>query len=101
MPASRCRRAYDHRLCDLAREKGDPTLFCDFGVSRSTTATRNPTQEWTAQQLRNATIEAPKILLRDRDDKFRASFDRVAKLKKDGNRFSPSGAQAARRSIAR
>jgi transposase InsO family protein len=43
-------------------------------------ASRNPTQAWTAQQLRNATMdgEAPKILLRDRDDKFGASFDRVA-----------------------
>jgi transposase InsO family protein len=46
-----------------------------------TAACRNPTQEWTAQQLRNATMDgdAPKILLRDRDDKFGASFDRVAK----------------------
>jgi transposase InsO family protein len=44
-------------------------------------ACRNPTQEWTAQQLRNATMDgaAPKILLRDRDDKFGASFDHVAK----------------------
>ena len=44
-------------------------------------ACRNPTQEWTTQQLRNATMDgdAPKILLRDRDDKFGASFDRVAK----------------------
>ena len=35
-------------------------------------ATRHPTQAWTAQQLRNATMdgEAPAILLRDRDDKF-------------------------------
>src|ERR1039457_6114067 len=43
-------------------------------------ACRNPTQEWTTQQLRNATMdgEAPKILLRDRDGKFGASFDRVA-----------------------
>jgi len=43
-------------------------------------ACRNPTQEWTTQQLRNATIdgETPKILLRDRDDKFGASFNRVA-----------------------
>ena len=43
-------------------------------------ACRNPTQEWTTQQLRNATMdgEAPEILLRDRDDKFGASFDRVA-----------------------
>ena len=45
-----------------------------------TAACRNPTQEWTTQQLRNATMdgEAPKILLRDRDGKFGASFDRVA-----------------------
>jgi len=45
-----------------------------------TAACRHPTQEWTAQQLRNATMdgEAPKILVRDRDDKFGATFDRVA-----------------------
>ncbi len=44
-----------------------------------TAACRHPTQEWTTQQLRNATMdgESPKILLRDRDDKFGASFDRV------------------------
>jgi hypothetical protein len=43
-------------------------------------ATRNPTQEWTAQQLRNATMDgdAPRFLLRDRDDKFGSAFDRVA-----------------------
>jgi len=43
-------------------------------------ATRNPTQEWTAQQLRNATMDgsAPKFLIRDRDEKFGAIFDRVA-----------------------
>ena len=43
-------------------------------------ACRNPTQEWTTQQLRNATMngEAPKILLSDRDDGFGASFERVA-----------------------
>jgi putative transposase len=44
-------------------------------------ACRNPTQEWTAQHLRNATMDGdlPKILLRDRDGKFGASFDRAAK----------------------
>jgi transposase InsO family protein len=43
-------------------------------------ATRNPTQEWTAQQLRNATMDgvAPRFLIRDRDEKFGATFDRVA-----------------------
>jgi putative transposase len=32
--------------------------------------TRSPTQQWTAQQLRNATMngEAPKFFIRDRDD---------------------------------
>jgi len=44
-------------------------------------ACRHPTQEWTTQQLRNATMDgqAPKILLRDRDDKYGPSFDRAAK----------------------
>ncbi len=43
-------------------------------------ATRNPTQAWTAQQLRNATMDgdAPAVLLRDRDDKFGPEFDRAA-----------------------
>jgi len=43
-------------------------------------ATRNPTQDWTAQQLRNATMEglAPRFLIRDRDEKFGSTFDRVA-----------------------
>lgn len=44
------------------------------------TATRNPTQQWTAQQLRNATMDGsgPRFLIRDRDEKFGAKFDRVA-----------------------
>jgi len=43
-------------------------------------ATRNPTQQWTAQQLRNATVDrsAPRFLIRDRDEKFGGNFDRVA-----------------------
>jgi hypothetical protein len=43
-------------------------------------ATRHPTQAWTAQQLRNATMDGdvPAVLLRDRDDKFGPMFDRVA-----------------------
>jgi putative transposase len=43
-------------------------------------ATRHPTQAWTAQRLRNATMDgdAPAVLLRDRDDKFGPAFDRAA-----------------------
>src|SRR5215475_1802727 len=43
-------------------------------------ATRHPTQAWTAQQLRNATMDgdAPAVLLRDRDDKFGPAVDRAA-----------------------
>jgi hypothetical protein len=42
--------------------------------------TRAPTQQWTAQQLRNATPfgQGPKFIIRDHDDKFGAVFDRVA-----------------------
>jgi hypothetical protein len=43
--------------------------------------TRAPTQAWTAQQLRNATPfeQGPQFIMRDRDDKFGAVFDRVAR----------------------
>jgi putative transposase len=42
--------------------------------------TRAPTQAWTAQPLRNATPfgQGPKLIIRDRDDKLGAVFDRVA-----------------------
>jgi hypothetical protein len=43
--------------------------------------TRQPSTQWTAQQLRNPTpwCEGPRFLVRDRDDKFNGSFDAVAK----------------------
>jgi len=43
--------------------------------------TRSSTRQWAAQQLRNATMngEPPKFFIRDRDDKFGAVFDRVAR----------------------
>jgi putative transposase len=41
--------------------------------------TRAPTQQWTAQQLRNATPfgNGPRFIIRDRDCKFGADFDRA------------------------
>jgi len=43
--------------------------------------TRSPTDEWTAQQLREATPweDGPKYLIRDRDNKFGAHFAAVAR----------------------
>jgi putative transposase len=43
--------------------------------------TRAPTAQWTARQIREATpfSEGPRVLLRDRDDKYTGLFDRVAK----------------------
>jgi putative transposase len=43
-------------------------------------ATRNPTCDWTAGQLQEATMDrdSPRILIRDRDGKFGTAFDRVA-----------------------
>ncbi|MEO8905588.1 MAG: integrase core domain-containing protein [Polyangiaceae bacterium] len=42
--------------------------------------TRDPTEQWTAQQLRDATPfgKAPQFIIRDRDGRFGSSFDRVA-----------------------
>ena len=43
--------------------------------------TRGPSEKWTAQQLRDATPfgQGPHFIIRDRDDKFGADFDRAAK----------------------
>lgn len=43
--------------------------------------TRAPTEQWTAQQLRNITPfgEGPNVIIRDNDNKFGTEFDRVAK----------------------
>jgi hypothetical protein len=43
-------------------------------------ATYNPSQQWTAQQQRAATPfgQGPQLIIRDRDDKYGAEFDRVA-----------------------
>jgi transposase InsO family protein len=43
--------------------------------------TRNPTQQWTAQQMREATpfSTGPRFVLRDNDDKYGALFDSVAR----------------------
>ena len=57
------------------------------------TVTRNPSQDWTAQQIRNATNYdgAPNFLIRDRDDKFGGTFDRAAKGPAFASSRRPSG----------
>ena len=47
-----------------------------------TAVTRSPTDEWTAQQLREATPwgTGPKYLIRDRDKKYGLQFSRVASV---------------------
>jgi transposase InsO family protein len=62
-------------------------LFLFFVVNQGSrrvihvAATRSPTQQWTTQQIRNATMEnaALRFLIRDRDDKYGAPFDRAAR----------------------
>ena len=69
------------------KNHAEATWACDFVQTHIASrrvvhiaATRSPTQEWTAQQLRNATMDgdAPKFIIRDRDDKFGSAFDIVA-----------------------
>ncbi len=62
-------------------------LFAFFVIDVNTkqvihvAVTREPTERWTAQQLRQATPfgAAPEFIIRDRDAKFGEDFDRVAK----------------------
>ncbi len=62
-------------------------LFAFFVIDVNTkqvvhvAVTREPSERWTAQQLRQLTPfdEGPKFIIRDRDNKFGAEFDRVAK----------------------
>lgn len=62
-------------------------LFAFFVVDVNTKevlhvgVTREPSQKWTAQQLRQLTPfgEGPEFIIRDRDSKFGGEFDRVAK----------------------
>jgi putative transposase len=61
-------------------------LFCFFLVEVGSrhvvhvAVTRHPTDQWVAQQLREATPfdTGPKYLIRDNDSKYGAAFDRVA-----------------------
>ena len=62
-------------------------IFAFFIIDINTKAvihvgvTRGPSETWTAQQLRDATPfgRGPQFIIRDRDDKFGADFDRAAK----------------------
>ena len=48
-------------------------------VWHRTSVTRSPSDQWTAQQLRNVLLDhdAPRFLIRDNDDKFGATFKTV------------------------
>ena len=58
-----------------ARRWGMKLFLVNQGARRVAhlAATRHPTQDWTAQQLRNATMDgvAPRFLIRDRGDRRR------------------------------
>lgn len=57
-------------------------VFIELATRRVSLAAtkRFPSQVWVTQQLRNATPfgVAPRFLIRDRDDKFGATFDALA-----------------------
>jgi hypothetical protein len=69
----------DRRDDAIRRDAADPIVPAVTNIQASV-GSNHPTQAWTAQQLRNATLDgdAPAVLLRDRDDKFGPAFDRAA-----------------------
>lgn len=80
--------AHDILACDFIQtyDIWFRPIFAFFIINLGTrevlhvSATRAPTQQWTAQQLRTATPfgRGPRFLIRDRECKFGAEFDRAA-----------------------
>jgi hypothetical protein len=69
MPATACRRAYDHRMRDLVCEERDPALLHHLGVPRSTAASwirRGPRPVVSAEvlSLDHAELQAEVLALR-------------------------------------
>jgi hypothetical protein len=80
--------AHDTWACDFLQtyDRWFRPIFAFFIINVGTRevisvgAARNPSATWAAQQLRNVTPfgAGPKFIIRDRDDKFGAEFDRTA-----------------------
>ena len=71
MPATACRRAYDHRMRDLVCEERDPGLFHHLGVPHSTAVSwirRGPRPVVSAEvlSLDHAELQAEVLALRRR-----------------------------------
>jgi hypothetical protein len=81
---SRVRRGSDQGAKGAGRrERAAPPAATDINAEQvvHVGVTRGPSEKWTAQQLRNVTSfgRGPQFVIRDRDDKYGADFDRVAK----------------------
>src|SRR5664279_3651910 len=84
MSTSPCRKAYDHRLRDITCEEGDPMLFRDLGVPRSTAASwirRGQRPVVSAQVLALDQLELQtEVLALERRIKFLLAIIRLAFL---------------------
>ncbi len=101
MPKDRKEQSSSHKWATFLKNQASGIWACDYTVVTDmlfrqwyvfvvmelntrrivhTGITRFPTDEWTAQQLREATPwgKGPKYLIRDRDSKYAAHFSKVA-----------------------
>ncbi len=101
MPKGRKEQSSSHKWATFLKNQASGIWACDYTVVTDmlfrqwyvfvvmelntrrivhTGMTRFPTDEWTAQQLREATPwgKGPKYLIRDRDSKYAAHFSKVA-----------------------
>ena len=87
MPATACRRAYDHRMRDLVCEDRDPRLFRHLGVPRSTAVSwirRGPRTVVSAEVLamNGAQLRLAEVLALRRRIRFLLAIVRLAEAGK-------------------
>jgi len=99
MPATACRRAYDHRMRDLVCEERDPGLFHHLGVPRSTAVScirrgLRPAVSAEVLSLDHAELQAEVLAVRRRIRFLLAIIRLACQLLAEAGKHLPAGSHA-------